>query len=101
MITIRLAQKDPDAICKPDGLIQSFVHDMIAKNDANENVDITIGNENILTFFCVAVKEKRVSHHDLTVVCGKESIRVDSDGNMGTVAKEQGNYIGEALLKLF
>jgi hypothetical protein len=74
---------------------------MIDKNNANENVSITIGNENILTFFCVAVKEKKLSHHYLNVVCGKESITIDSDGNPDIIAKEQGNYHNEAMLKLF
>lgn len=101
MINIKLDQKDPNAICIPDGLMEIFVNDMIKEHHQGKEINITIGNDSILTFFGVEVKIGILSHEDIIVTCGDERIIIDSDGNQENVAGQQVAYHSEALLKLF
>ena len=100
MITLMLEQTNPDADSTPDGLMQQYTDETIAEFKDMGSATRIIGNEDMLAFFRVAVKEQRIKPDELIILVGKNRITIDTCGNL------DGHYDTDrsweaAMMKLF
>lgn len=66
----------------PDGLIESFVNDVIeTRNPQAGDYELTVGSDTLVTQFRLAVAKKKIPHTDLVFVYDNKEIPVDERGS--------------------
>lgn len=101
MINISLEQKNKLALTIPDGLMQEFVTNTIAEHAEKGDVTLTIGNEHILVFFRLAIKEGKLDASQMNATCYGEPFLIDSDGNYNKIPPQLSTDWETAMLKMF
>ena len=97
MINLILDQNSNDALTLPDGKMKAFAEQVIAEHAEKGDVTYTIGNENTLLYFRVAVREKRLPHTALNITCEGEPFVMDDTGKFRVWPKTMNNDWDEAM----
>lgn len=87
MIKLYWEPTNPKSITFPDGLVEEFVEGAIQKHKSRGFISYTIGNELILSYFRVAIKEGKLLNTELEFYTRDASVLIifDKDGKMDSI----------------